>query len=210
MTQDERESFGLPRFRRPLGAVPAANGKIAPRVVFQEVAEKCQAGEGNGIWGGYRGWGHELLLFCSTNSRSQALPGNAPPARLCLAPPRRREGAVPRRRHAQSRQSLQGSPFPGRAWEREDGLVPRLCLGTHCPRGSASRRPAAGQDADRPDVRSHAERGNEGRCTRTPELLSTRPTRPFALSAVSAGASSAGAARNTVPDSAEPTFPGRS
>src|SRR5262249_20228559 len=70
-----------------------------------------------------------------------------------------------------------------------DSLVPRLCLGTHRPRGSASRRPAAARgngntpakpgrqslpgsafpdrawergDAEPPDGRSHAERGNEG------------------------------------------------
>src|SRR5262249_14553888 len=126
MTQDERESFGLPRFRRPLGAVPAADGKIAPRVVFQQVAEKSQTGEGNGIWGCCGGRGHGLLLFCTTYPS-----------------------------------------FPRGAWERE-------------------------------------------RCTRIPELLSTRPTRPSALFAVWAGASSAGAARNTVRDSAGPAFPERS
>src|SRR5450755_3281174 len=40
-------------------------------------------------------------------SRSQALPGNALDARLCLAD------------QPDWRQSLQGSAFPGRAWERE-------------------------------------------------------------------------------------------
>src|SRR5207253_6203105 len=52
-----------------------------------------------------------LRHFCAP--RSQALPGNALCQRLCLV-----------------RQSLQGSGFPGRAWEPE--CCSRQSLGTRC------------------------------------------------------------------------------
>src|SRR5262249_3097518 len=76
MTQDERESFGLTRFRRPLRTVPAADGKIMPVVVFQEILEKSEADEGNGIWGCCGGWGHEILLLRSGPFSPRALQAN--------------------------------------------------------------------------------------------------------------------------------------